>query len=72
MTSIVCEEGMEKMGKRLNFWTHDNRFLKGLVDSMVERLQFKEIYGDVTRGQENVQPSRLVLADLHVSKGNMG
>ena len=54
MTSIVCEEGMEKMGKRLNFWTHDNRFLKGLVDSMVERLQFKEIYGDVTRGQENV------------------
>lgn len=39
---------------------------------MVERLQFKEIYGDVTRGQENVQPSRLVLADLHVSKGNMG
>ncbi|XP_046538005.1 tigger transposable element-derived protein 1 [Equus quagga] len=57
VTSIVREEAMEKMEKRLNLWIHEmTTDKKGVVDSIVVRLKAKEIYGHVTQGQKNVKP----------------
>ncbi|XP_057566797.1 tigger transposable element-derived protein 1 [Hippopotamus amphibius kiboko] len=57
VTSIVREEAMEKMEKRLNLWIHEmTSDKKGVVDSIVVRLKAKEIYGHVTQGQKNVKP----------------
>ena len=57
VTSMVREEAMEKMEKRLSLWIHEmTTDRKGVVDGIVLRLKAKEIYGHVTQGQKNVKP----------------
>lgn len=57
VTSIVRDEAMEKMEKQLNLWIHEMMTSKkNIVDSIVVRLKAKEIYSQVTQGQEHVKP----------------
>lgn len=67
----MWDEAMEIMKKKPNVWIHEMMTNnKSAVDSTVVKLKAKEIYSHFTLGHENVKTSWLVLADLHVSKGD--
>lgn len=67
----MWDEAMEIMKKKPNLQIHEMMTNnKSAVDSTVVKLKAKEIYSHFTLGHENVKTSWLVLADLHILKGD--